>query len=134
MNEKAISETARIAAMDTTHPSGDPRFADLDRTIESYNREPTSLIQVLHAAQQMFGYLSADVLRYVATALKLPFRTSMALSPFTISSPWSRAANTRSWSAAAPAATCAARRPSSPRWRRNWESRKAKRPRTACSA
>ena len=72
MNPKAISEAARIAAMETTHPSGDPRFADLDRTIESYNHEPTSLIQVLHAAQQMFGYLSADVLRYVATALKLP--------------------------------------------------------------
>jgi bidirectional [NiFe] hydrogenase diaphorase subunit len=72
MNPKAISQTARIAALDTTHPSGDPRFADLDRTIESYNREPTALIQVLHAAQQMFGYLSADVLRYVATALKLP--------------------------------------------------------------
>ena len=41
MNQKNVSETARIAAMDTTHPSGDPRFADLDRTIESYNREPT---------------------------------------------------------------------------------------------
>ena len=38
MNFKALNETARIAAMDTTHPSGDPRFADLDRTIESYNR------------------------------------------------------------------------------------------------
>jgi bidirectional [NiFe] hydrogenase diaphorase subunit len=72
MNPKAISGTARIAAMETTHPSGDPRFADLDRTIESYNHEPTALVQVLHAAQQMFGYLGADVLRYVATALKLP--------------------------------------------------------------
>jgi NADH:ubiquinone oxidoreductase subunit E len=49
--------------METTHPSGDPRFADLDRTIESYNHESTALIQVLHAAQQMFGHLGADVLR-----------------------------------------------------------------------
>jgi bidirectional [NiFe] hydrogenase diaphorase subunit len=72
MNPKAISGAARIAAMETTHPSGDPRFADLDRTIENYNHEPTALIQVLHAAQQMFGYLGADVLRYIATALKLP--------------------------------------------------------------
>lgn len=71
MNQKNISEAARIAAMETTHPSGDPRFADLDRTIESYNYESTALIQVLHAAQQMFGYLSADVLRYIAGALKL---------------------------------------------------------------
>jgi NADH:ubiquinone oxidoreductase subunit E len=72
MNQKNVSETARIAAMETDHPSGDPRFADLDRTIRSYNSESTALIQVLHAAQQMFGYLSADVLRYVAGALKLP--------------------------------------------------------------
>jgi bidirectional [NiFe] hydrogenase diaphorase subunit len=71
-DQQQITQSARLAAMDTTHPSGDPRFADLDRTIESYNHEPTALIQILHAAQQMFGYLSADVIRYVATALKLP--------------------------------------------------------------
>lgn len=54
------------------HPSGDQRFAALDQTIEHYNREPTALIQILHSAQQLFGYLSADVIRYVAGALKLP--------------------------------------------------------------
>lgn len=72
MSEQNISAAARLAAMETEHPSGDPRFAALDRVITSYNAEPTSLIQILHAAQQMFGYLSADVLRYVSTALKLP--------------------------------------------------------------
>lgn len=72
MSEKTISEAARLAAMETTHPSGDPRFAALDKVMDSYHREPTSLIQVLHAAQQMFGHLSADLLRYVAGALKLP--------------------------------------------------------------
>ena len=72
MSEKTISPAARLAAMETTHPSGDPRFAALDQTIESYNREPTALIQILHAAQQMFGHLSADLLRYIASALKLP--------------------------------------------------------------
>jgi bidirectional [NiFe] hydrogenase diaphorase subunit len=72
MSKKNISEAARVAAMETTHPSGDPRFAALDQTIESYNHEPTALIQVLHAAQLMFGYLSADLLQYVAGALKLP--------------------------------------------------------------
>jgi bidirectional [NiFe] hydrogenase diaphorase subunit len=72
MSEKQISATARLAAMETAHPSGDPRFAALDKIIASYHFEPTALIQVLHAAQQMFGHLSADVLRYVASALKLP--------------------------------------------------------------
>lgn len=54
------------------HPSGDPRFAALDRTIERYHREPTALIQVLHSGQQLFGFLGADVLRYIAAALRLP--------------------------------------------------------------
>ena len=72
MSDNTLSAAARVAAMETTHPSGDPRFAALDKTIASYHYEPTALIQVLHAAQTMFGYLSADVLRYVASALKLP--------------------------------------------------------------
>jgi bidirectional [NiFe] hydrogenase diaphorase subunit len=54
------------------HPSGDERFATLDQTIAHYNYEPTALIQVLHMAQQLFGYLSADVLCYVAGSLKIP--------------------------------------------------------------
>jgi bidirectional [NiFe] hydrogenase diaphorase subunit len=54
------------------HPSGDERFATLDQTIEQYNAHPDSLIQVLHMAQQLFGHLSTDVLRYVAGSLKIP--------------------------------------------------------------
>jgi NADH:ubiquinone oxidoreductase subunit E len=54
------------------HPSGDERFALLDKTIEQYNAHPDALIQVLHTAQQLFGYLNVDVLRYVAGSLKIP--------------------------------------------------------------
>jgi NADH:ubiquinone oxidoreductase subunit E len=67
-----MTETQTIRSVVTTHPSGDARFASLDETIAHYHAEPTALIQVLHAAQQLFGYLSADVLRYIAAALKLP--------------------------------------------------------------
>lgn len=70
--KKQISEAARIAALETTHPTGDPRFADLDKVMEGYGYDPTALIQVLHAAQHLFGYLSAEVLQYVAQRLKLP--------------------------------------------------------------
>jgi bidirectional [NiFe] hydrogenase diaphorase subunit len=54
------------------HPSGDERFAALDETIAQYDAHPDALIQVLHMAQQLFGYLSADVLRYVAGSLRVP--------------------------------------------------------------
>jgi bidirectional [NiFe] hydrogenase diaphorase subunit len=67
-----MSDMPAVAPAITSHPSGDARFASLDHTIEHYHRHPDALIQVLHAAQQLFGYLSADVVRYIATALKLP--------------------------------------------------------------
>ena len=69
MQENITSATTTAT---TTHASGDARFASLDQTIDHYHYDPTALIQVLHAAQQLFGYLSADVLRYVAAALQLP--------------------------------------------------------------
>lgn len=67
-----MMELQTIRSVVTSHPSGDARFASLDDTIAHYKAEPTALIQVLHAAQQLFGYLSPDVLRYVAQKLKLP--------------------------------------------------------------
>ena len=67
-----MSDHVAVAPALTAHPSGDARFASLDQTLAHYHHEPTALIQVLHAAQQLFGSLSADVLRYVASALKLP--------------------------------------------------------------
>ncbi len=69
MNSTTTTTTQSIPH---THPSGDQRFAVLDETIETYHHDATALIQVLHTAQHLFGYLSADVLRYVASALKLP--------------------------------------------------------------
>jgi bidirectional [NiFe] hydrogenase diaphorase subunit len=68
----AHAEGASTAPMLPHHPSGDQRFASLDQTLEHYKCEPTALIQVLHAAQHTFGYLAPDVLRYIATAMKLP--------------------------------------------------------------
>jgi len=67
-----VNEVMTITPAIQSHPSGDPRFAALDQTMDHYQHDPTSLIQVLHTAQQLFGYLGADVLRYIASALKLP--------------------------------------------------------------
>jgi bidirectional [NiFe] hydrogenase diaphorase subunit len=54
------------------HPSGDERFFALDKSISQYDAHPDALIQVLHTAQELFGYLSADVLQYVSVQLKIP--------------------------------------------------------------
>lgn len=47
-------------------------FEEIDRVIEGYARSPDALIQVLHRAQELFGYLREDVLQHVARGLRLP--------------------------------------------------------------
>ncbi len=54
------------------HPSGDNRFKLLDRTITRHHGAGNALIEVLHSAQEIFGFLADDVLLYVAQALKRP--------------------------------------------------------------
>jgi bidirectional [NiFe] hydrogenase diaphorase subunit len=54
------------------HPGGDKRFKILDVTMKRHRHEPDSLLEVLHSAQELFGYLDLDCLIYVARALKVP--------------------------------------------------------------
>jgi bidirectional [NiFe] hydrogenase diaphorase subunit len=55
-----------------THASGDDRFAVIDKRLKRVHHAQDQLIEVLHVAQDVFGYLSEDVLLYVAHALRLP--------------------------------------------------------------
>ena len=54
------------------HPSGDDRFALVDKHLKRVRYEQDQLIETLHVAQDVFGFLSEDVLTYVARALMLP--------------------------------------------------------------
>jgi bidirectional [NiFe] hydrogenase diaphorase subunit len=67
---------------DAPHPSGDERFAMLDRTLKRSRYAQDQLIEILHVAQEIFGYLSPDVLRYVATALRLPHSRVQGVATF----------------------------------------------------
>jgi bidirectional [NiFe] hydrogenase diaphorase subunit len=55
-----------------THPSGDNRFKILEATMKRQQYQPDALIEVLHKAQELFGYLSVDLLLHIAHSLKLP--------------------------------------------------------------
>lgn len=57
---------------DRAHPSGDERFALIDTALKRARFAQDQLIEVLHVAQEVFGYLSEDVLLYVGQALRLP--------------------------------------------------------------
>jgi bidirectional [NiFe] hydrogenase diaphorase subunit len=54
------------------HPSGDRRFKLLEVAMKKHQFRPDALIEVLHAAQQLFGYLELDLLLFIARHLKLP--------------------------------------------------------------
>jgi bidirectional [NiFe] hydrogenase diaphorase subunit len=54
------------------HPSGDKRFKILDAALRKQQFRADALIEILHKAQELFGYLEDDVLLYVARALMLP--------------------------------------------------------------
>lgn len=56
----------------TEHPSGDKRFKILDVTMKRHQFRADALIEVLHKAQELFGFLDVGVLLYVARGLKLP--------------------------------------------------------------
>lgn len=56
----------------TTHSSGDKRFKVLNVTLKRHQYQQDALIEVLHKAQELFGYLENDLLLYIAHSLKLP--------------------------------------------------------------
>ncbi|MBG1242811.1 bidirectional hydrogenase complex protein HoxE [Nostoc sp. NZL] len=69
------SESAVKRNNTTKTPSvtrGDKRFKMLEATIKRYQYQQDALIEILHKAQELFGYLENDVLIYVAHNLKLP--------------------------------------------------------------
>ncbi len=65
-----------------SHPSGDERFALLDKVLKRSWFEADQLIEILHAAQEIFGYLSEDVMLYVARALRLPLSRVFGVATF----------------------------------------------------
>lgn len=54
------------------HPSGDNRFELVDKHLKRGHYAQDQLIETLHVAQDVFGFLSEDILVYVARALRLP--------------------------------------------------------------
>ncbi len=54
------------------HASGDKRFKILEAHIKKHQFKQDALIEVLHKAQELFGYLEDDLLLFIAYRLKLP--------------------------------------------------------------
>jgi bidirectional [NiFe] hydrogenase diaphorase subunit len=73
---------AKAKASKDEHPSGDKRFKVLDITMKRAGYDRAALIEVLHKAQEAFGFLEEDVLLYIARALKLPLSRVYGVATF----------------------------------------------------
>ena len=68
----AVTKEGGSVAKPGTHPSGDNRFKILEATMKRHQHQPHALIEVLHKAQELFGFLAPDLLIYIANRLNVP--------------------------------------------------------------
>jgi len=66
----------------TGHAVSDVRFEILDKALTRARYASDHLVEILHVAQQAFGYLSPDVLAYLARELRLPASTVFGVATF----------------------------------------------------
>jgi len=72
MSPTIQQESSRTAVRVMQHASGDKRFKILEVHMKKHQFRHDALIEVLHKAQELFGYLEDDLLLFVAYKLKLP--------------------------------------------------------------
>ena len=60
----------------------DRRYKTLDMALKRNRYQPDALIEVLHKAQESFGYLEEEVLHYIARQLKLPLSRVYGVASF----------------------------------------------------
>lgn len=67
-----VTQTAPDVRANVEHPSGDHRFKILQVAMKRQQYRHDALIEILHTAQELFGYLEPDLLYFVAHHMKLP--------------------------------------------------------------
>ncbi len=60
----------------------DDRYKALEKGMKKLGYERSSLIEVLHITQEIFGYLGVDTLKFVASRLKLPYSKVYGVATF----------------------------------------------------
>jgi bidirectional [NiFe] hydrogenase diaphorase subunit len=64
------------------HPSGDERYLAIDRTMKQLKYEKDALLEVLNTAQEVFGYLSEELLIYISRHLEAPLSRVYGVATF----------------------------------------------------
>jgi len=105
MQSVTLTERAKTAAPGPAKiAAADNRLKTLGATMKRHQYQPDALIEVLHTAQELFGYLDPELFVFFANGLKFP-RVGCMVSRFSItSSPCSSRASARVSSAWGPPA------------------------------
>jgi bidirectional [NiFe] hydrogenase diaphorase subunit len=84
MSVASTSAASRGAPRDRApvSPPDDPRAALLQTQLKKVRYRADALIEVLHAVQDIYGYLSKDVLTTIADALELPPSRVLGVATF----------------------------------------------------
>jgi bidirectional [NiFe] hydrogenase diaphorase subunit len=71
-----------MATAEPPAPSDDKRWRIVETRMRRLGRRREALIEVLHAAQEAFGYLDTDTLAYVAASLRVPLSKVYGVATF----------------------------------------------------
>ena len=63
-------------------PSQDKRWKWMDATMRRYGYRPHALIEALHTAQESFGYLDDEALKFASAALHVPLSKVYGVATF----------------------------------------------------
>jgi NADH:ubiquinone oxidoreductase subunit E len=58
------------------------KFAEVENLIDLYRDKEGSLIQILHAAEEIYGYLPAELLEFIADSLHKPLSEVTGVATF----------------------------------------------------
>lgn len=65
-----------------TAPIKDDRYKMVEKTMKKLNYDRSALIETLHTAQETFGYLENETLKFIARRLKLPYAKVYGVATF----------------------------------------------------
>ena len=81
MQSTAVKTPAKASKKEAAG-SKDKRFKVIDVTMKRNQYRQDALIEVLHKAQEAFGYLEEEVLQYIARGMKLPLSRVYGVATF----------------------------------------------------
>ena len=76
------TQTAKAKTNKAKKPLVDKRLKALDVAIKRNHYRQDALIEILHKAQESFGYLEPDILEHIARQLKLPLSRVYGVATF----------------------------------------------------